>query len=520
MKKIKYILFSAVMVSFIFITACSTTQSVPVDDVYYSATPHTAIAAKTTPSKNRYAKTTKNTETKNTEAYHEGTVENISAGSEQATQQTGTKDDYDVDYSARLKRFHDSNDTTLDYYDSYYEGRTMPGEEQQNNEKSTSSASVNYSFGLGFGSPYFGSSWSFGFGYPYSSWGLGFGFGGGYPYWGGGFYPPYYGYYPPYYGYYPPYYGIPPYYGVPPYYGYYPPYYPGYPDVGYRSVYQPRTHRGGSSSIPRSVVAGGSGISNSSNSKSVSTGSRSTANHISSKRVPIHPQNGEISKAGNRYVRPSGSVRYNTELARQRAAAVHAREKFNKPDGAGTYRSSHEGNRSPQFGISESRNRRAEGYRKPPAYVREETMPKPRFSKPKQYRSLESRSPRSSNEFYRTSPVRSNPESGLRNPVRVYSRPQPVRRQNVYRPVRSPHSVYRSRPHSDIKIYSAPSRVTFPNSYSPARRGGSRSNSSGSTIPTRNFSAPTRSFTVPTRSNSSGGGSSVRGNSGSGGIKR
>ena len=113
MKKIKYILFSAVIFSFFLLTACSTTQSIPSDDVYYSTTPHNAAVVKTTTTVTQKKKDAQT----GAEAYHEGKVENITGTSGQT--KASSDDDYDVDYSARLKRFHDAGDTTLDYYDDY-----------------------------------------------------------------------------------------------------------------------------------------------------------------------------------------------------------------------------------------------------------------------------------------------------------------------------------------------------------------------------------------------------------------
>ncbi len=504
MKKLRYIPLTVAILSILFITACSTTQSIPQDDVYYSTTPHNNTTAKATPSQTQQQKTEKAATT----GYQQGKVENIS----QSSGQTTSGDQYDVDYSAQLKRFHQSNDTSLDYYDDYYEGSSAQ-ENTQQGSTTTASPSVSVNLGLGFGSPYFGSSWSFGFGS--GGWGLGFGYGWGYPYYGwGGYYPPYYGYYPPYYGYYPPYYGY-----YPPYYpgwggGYYPPYYPGYPDYGYRAgVYQPRTNRGGGSSVPHGTVAGGSGIYSNPNAKSAGKGT-GTVSHM---RVPVNPEgrNGKLIKPDGNSSRPAGSMRYNSSLAKKHSEELHAQGKLNKPGGSNAVRKAPEGGRSSQFGISEARNRGAEGYRKPPAFKREANMPKPRFQKPKQYQSLESRSPRSSKEFYRAPARPSNPEY-RRTPTRtVHTRPQAVR-QNVYRPTNTGKAVYRStsRPRSGVKTYSAPTRSTSsPTIFrSPARQNSSVSR------PTRSFSAPTRSISAPVRTNTGSGGGGHR-SSGSGGIR-
>jgi hypothetical protein len=528
MKKVKYILFSAVILSFLFITACSTTKSVSSDDdVYYSVVPHEnqtvakTRAAAVSPAQTKNTPPNQNTGTKTSgtqQAYQEGTVENITAssGQMQSAASADNTDSYDVDYSARLKRFHDSNDTTLDYYDDYYEGRTLPGESSdKKNGTSSGSASTNVFLGLGFGSPYFGSSWSFGLGYPYAGWDMGFGFGWGYPSYGWG-YPPYYGYYPPYYGYYPPYYGYyPPYYGYyPPYYGYYPPYYPvypGYPDVGYSSsVYRPRVSRTGGSSVPGGVVAGGSGVYSAPASRSSSSG----------KRAPIHPtgRDGKTATTENHTGRPAGSVRYNAALARQHARELHPQDKLAKPTGSSVVRRNYAGSGVSRFGVSETHNRNA-AYRKAPAYLREESMPRPRFEKPKQYRSLESRSPRSSKEFYR-GPVRpSGSQYRNRGAAVVHTGPQPSHVQNVFRPSGSRNRVYRSRPvHTGVKVYSAPTRTfSSPNIYrGPVRRG---SSGSGGSVP-RTFTPPTRSITVPVHVRTSGsGGGSVPRSTGSGGKR-
>jgi len=503
MKKIKYILLSAVVFSFFLITACSTTKSVPQDDVYYSTSPHNNLVKITTTT----TTDTQNTEAKQT-AYKEGAVETVVQSSGQAT----SGDEYDVDYSARLKRFHESNDTTLDYYDEYYEGKTVQSDTEQSNSSSTTIITPNVFLSLGFGSPYFGSSWSFGFG-SYYGWNVGFGW--DYPYYSWGYYPPYYIYYPPYYGYYPPYYSY-----YPCYTCYYPPYYPGYPEYGYgESVYQPRIRRGGGSSIPRGTIAGGSVIYRSPNANPAARDATSTV-ATSQKRVPVNPEgrDGKLIKPdGTNNNRPAGSMRYNAELAKKRSADIHAQGKLNKP-GGNAVRKSTEGGRSSGFGISESRNRAVEGYNKPPAYRREESMPKPRFQKPKQYQSLESRSTRSSKEFYRAPARPSNPEYRKTNTKTV--QPQTVHRQNVYRPASSQNSVYRSsRTRSGIKVYNAPTRsVSSPNTFrAPVRR-----NSSTSTSSAKSFSAPTRSFSAPARTSSSSRSSSgtVRRSSSSGGIKR
>ena len=500
MKKIKYILFTAVILSFFFITACSTTQSVPQDDVYYSTTPHNNVTTTTASSSATHQQEVKQTDKA---AYRQGKVENIS----QPAGQTTSGGQYDVNYSARLKNLHQSNDTSLD--NNNYSDTTA----QSNNQQSTSTTIVipGFSLSLGFGSPYFGSSWSFGFG-SYYGWDTGFGwgypyYGWGYPYygWGGSYYG--WGYYPPYYGYYPSYWGWGyPGWGV----GYYSPYYSGYADYGYRgAVYQPRMRRGGGSFIPRSTAAGGSGVYLNHGTKSARV-----SGTTSGKRVPINP-NGKLIKPGSTNVRPAGSMRFNPELAKKRSEEMRTQGKLNKPSGKTV------GNRKSNFGISESRNNRESGYRRPPAYRQRENMPRPRFQKPKQYQSLESRSPRSSKEFYRAPTRPGNRNAREFTPRNSRQRPQTVRRQNVYRrPAGTRNSIYRgnSRQRSGIKIYNAPSRsFSSPNIFrAPARR-----NSSGSRS-TPTFRAPTRTLSAPVRTGSSSGsgGGGIRRSSGSGGIRR
>jgi len=534
MKKIKYILFSAVILSFFFIIACSTTQSVPQDDVYYSTTPHNNVTIRTTTAAASPA--THQQEAKQTDkaTYRNGKVENIS----QPAGQTTSGGQYDVNYSARLKEFYQSNDTSLDNTNSDTTARS-------NKQQSTTTiVTPGFSLSLGFGSPYFGSSWSFGFGsyygmgYPGYGWGggyyglgyPGYGWGGGfygmgYPGygWGGGFYGmgyPGYGWGGGYYGLgYPGYGWGGGYYGLGysdyglGYYGwgggYYSPYSSGYTNYGHgRTIYQPRTHRGGGSSIPRATAAGGSGIYTRPNAKSAG---RATST-VSHKRVPVNPEgrNGKLIKPGSINGRPAGSMRFSPELAKKRAGEMHVQGKLNKPSGKTV------GNRNTNFGISEARNNREAGFRRAPAYRQRENMPKPRFQKPKQYQSLESRSPRSSKEFYRAPTRPGNRNAGRFSPRNSRPRPQTVRRQNVYRrrPAGYRNSIYRgnSRRRSGIKIYNAPTRsFSSPNIFRapPARR------SSFGSRPTRSFSAPVR-----TGSSSGSGGGGIRRSSGSGGIRR
>lgn len=529
MKKIKYILFTAVILSFFFITACSTTQSVPQDDVYYSTTPHNKVTAKATTTNVVSSSVTKQQKVQQPDntGYKQGKVENIS----QSSGKTTSGDQYDVNYSSRLKRFHQSNDTTIGYYDSYYTG----GKAQDSSKVSNTTTIItpNVSLNLGFDDPYFGTSWSFGFGSLYGGWGYpGYGWGGGYYGWG---YPSYWGYsgygwgYPGY-GWGGGFYGL----GYPsygwggglysPYYsgygwGGYPSYYTGYSEYGYRSgIYRPRINRGGSSSIPRGVT-GSSGVYVNHGAKS-SVRNAGVSGAVSRKRVPISPEgrNGKMIKPNENNSRPVSSMRYNSALAKRRSEELRMQGKLNKPGGSAVVRRGPVGNRSSKFGISESRNRAVEGYHKPPAYRQQENMPKPRLQKPKQYQSLESRSSRSSKEFYRAPARRSNPVYRRTGTRTVRPQPRVVRRQNVYRPanVRS-NPVYRgsSRTRSGVKIYNNPTRsFSSPNSFrAPARR----------TEPSRSFSAPTRSISAPARIRStsgSGGGGGGRRSSGSGGIRR
>ncbi len=516
MKKIKYILFSAVAFSFLFITACSTTQNVPQDDVYYSTTPHRNNTAKTTTAVASAAN--RQNRTKN---YHEGTVEDISTTSGQASSGSG----YNVDYAARLKKLHQSNDTSFNAYNNNYANHNA---RKDSLKKSKSAVSANYTLNLGFGSPYFGSSWSFGFG-PFYGWDMGFGWGypdwgWGYPGWGWGYpdwgwsYPgwgwgyPYYGFYPPYYGFYSPYYD---YYA--PYYGYYPPYFPVYPVNG-SVVYQPRIQRRSGSTIPYSRSLGSSGVYM--NLKNAKVAGRRASVVASGKRVPVNPEgkNGKMVKPNGNNSRPVGSMRYSAELAKLRSEEIRSQGKLNKPGGGGVTGRNPAGNRSSRFGISESRNR-MENFQKPPAFRQEENMPRPRFRKPKQYQSLGSRSARSSREFYRA-PVRYYRPNYEGNRFRIGgSHPQPIRRQNIFRLPSTRDAVYRgNRSRSGVKVYNAPSRSFYsPNIFrAPVRRNPSFS------APSRSFSAPTRTFSAPVRTGSStgGGGGGIRRSSGSGGIRR
>jgi hypothetical protein len=521
MKKIKYITFAAVILSFLLFTACSTTQNIPQDDVYYSTSPHNPVATvKTTTTVSPSGSKT------SAPAYREGAVEKVNLSSGQTT---SAGDNYDVDYSARLKKFHQAGDTSLnENYTTDSITRTS-----QKTGQTTVTTTTNVSLGLGFDSPYFGSSWSFDFGSPL--WGYGW----GYPFYGWNYpyYNSYYAWGVPYYGWDYPYFGgFYPYFGYSPYYydDCYSCYYPLGGAYGYgRSIYGHRARRGGGSFVPRSSVSGGIALFGHQKASPGVNGSR-TGTSVSQKRVPITPrgQKGQIAKPGSVNTRPVGSMRYRSELVKQQQELLQRQGKLAKPTGGTINRGNRSGNRNAQSGISESRNRGAEGYRNPPAFRREETLPKPRFQKPKQYQSLESQSMRSSKEFYRPPTRPANPGYRRSNvnssrPASNYVRPAsknyvtparkyPVRRQNIYRPTNSRNAVYRSpRSRSGVKVYKAPTRsFSSPNVFRSTYR------RSGTSAPVRNISVPMRNISAPVRTNSGSGGGGIRSSGSGGGIRK
>ncbi len=490
MKTKKYILLSLVSFGFAFLTSCSSLQNMPYDDVYYSGDNQGAE-----PVHQQVTVVNSSPVASANEAYQQGTVEQVNPN---APATTDTVYEDFTDQSAQR------------YYDDY----------ASNNDCNCDDNS-GFSLNLGFGNAFFGSSpWSWNFyGFntfrPFYSW--------GYSSW----YDPYY--YDSYFAYSPVYGwgGYSPYY----YYGAYSwmmnPYVYNnnyfynnyYQDYGYslnRRSYQVRRNRFGGTNIPRSVTSGSAYASSKVKSaRRVSSGKNVSAR----KRVPVNPagKNGRAVKSADQS-RPSGSMRYQSQLAREkrmnlsRAATVN--KKSSTPNrNTSVYRRVNStriaGSRSSGSNIRISRTNTGSKsrYQKPVSYKQKKSVSRPRYQKPRQYQSLNSRRSNNPKVYYRTNTRRPvlRPSSSLKT-----SRPASVNTRNVYRPSRTTttrHSVYRpvTRQSPRVKVYSRPVR--------------SSSSSNTYSAPSRSYRAPSRTYSAPSRSSSSSSSGSSR-SSGSGGVSR
>ncbi len=455
MKTVKQFLLAITIVSLFFITGCTTMQNIPYDDVYYSTSngvPQSLAAQNTNttaPARNEAVK-----------------VEAVNMSGQNTSSANQNLQGYSID-TLRTDTITNGNVDSAVY------------------------SKINT--GLGFNSPYFGTgvtSWSLGgyagafgyntFGYDpfwdnsyfsysyypfYNNWNSyyfgGFGISAfGYLYWGLGFSYPYYGYNP--------------------YYGY------GYPYYGIASYYHNRNygHRGSTlrgSNLPfsrGSVILYGEKSTQAGNVKP--SGIRSSATY----------QN----NANETVKRPVGSMRYQKALNNAKATrAENNGARLQKPP---VYRS---GNNT----VAPARQ-----YEKP-AYRRQMNMSAPRYRKPKQYQSLDTRQPRSSNEYFRPQPQTIiNGRATRVNTVRTATR-----RFNIYRPANT--RSYNSRPvyrNSWIRTTrSTPTRrYSSPKFYSSPRYNNSNNN-------TRSYSPPVR---VNTGNRGTSTGSGTRGGGGGGNIRR
>ncbi len=485
MKTIKSITLIIVsLIGFTFVTSCSSVKNIPYDDVYYSASGNNTQTNAVVPAA-RAQTTSQNSN------YQKGTIEVVDQNN------YGPQDTVTVENKNATSNVSRSTN------------KNKPNNDNCNCDNSS------FYVDMGFGSDYFGSSpwaWDYGFS-PYSSF-----YGWGYSpfYYGSYFYNPYY--YDPFFSYYPGYgwggyYSFSPWYGSPfGYYDYYDPYYPYYNPYygdlyGRNRSYQVRHNRYGGSNVSRSIVSGSAMPAYSGRTKSARAVNSGT--NIG-KRVPVNPENkdGNNVKTASKG-RPSGSMRYQSELAKQKrvalnkqaaanranASGIRSNPVYRKPNNARVAGSRVSGSNIPVSRVYRSNNPQSR-YQKPTVYRQEKTLPKPRYQKPQQYRSLDSHQSRNANVYYRTT---------TRRPVTIYRNSQPanVRKQNVYQPSRSrTRSVYRpsqSQP-ARVKTYSRPYR----------------SNSSS-----RSYSAPSRSYSAPVRSSSSGsGGVSRPVRTGGGGIRK
>lgn len=461
MKTVKQFLLAIAVVSFFFLTGCTTMQDIPYDGVYYST-------AKGAP--------------QNLNSQNTGTI---------------TPTHYKV---VKIQAINTSNQDTASAKKQQMEGfsiDTLRTDTIRAN-KVDSVVYSNIKTGMGFDNPYFGTgieSWSLGgyaglfgfnnywyspywyniyypfssfyYGYPYygyGGWGMygyGYPYGGlygyGYPYWGFGSGYPYYGYYG---------FGSPYYYGINSYY--------------YGRHYKYYGHRGGifeGSRIPFGGVGGGGLLPNSKSTRATNvkpSGVRPSA--ISEKSTGV-----------NAVRRPAGSMRYQKALNEAKARGLVNNEKMlQKP---AVYRSTEQTRvATPQY--------------KRPAPGQRMGMSVPRYQKPKQYQSLDTRQVRGSNEYFRPQPQTIYRGRVIKtNTVR-----RPAQKFNIYRPslrntpaYRYSRPVYNNRSTWIRTTKSAPvQRYSSPRFYSAPRYQNSNSQ-------------PAR---ISTGGNSGGGGGHFRGGGG------
>jgi hypothetical protein len=506
MKTTKIIFSTVFGIALLSLVSCSSTKSLPNDDVYYipgsepatTHVRHTAIA-----------------ENNNHQNYSQGEIVSGSYNSNQDTTYQTDDEYYDGDYSARLKRFYGSGGSSLDYDDGYYYAND---DDDGNYGYCSGNPDINVSFGFGVGAGY-GWGIGFGWGYPYYGWGYpyyGWGYPHyGYPYYGGGYWDGYWnGYWDGYYGFYPnPY----------PYYPYYPSY-PYYPDYGYSSVYRPRGSRTGGTNLPRYGSTGGSRASinsddgyktmiagsgieaqNSSQGNGMRVGSKEYVNRA----VGYRNNRGENKTTVDN--RPKQKIRTGTN------EAISARNKTKvEPKPRSSTRKTYALNTRQKPSNSRSavrqepvkrkntKNSVKPRYSKPSSYSRyskERAMQRPKYSKPRQYQRLDTQQPRRSKEYYRPqskqntkqhAPAisRSGSIKGKTNGTNNKTRIEPKRRHNVYRPSTtkkrgisggSGRPQVKPKPSTGkIKSYRSPGRsYSSPKSYSSPSRTHSTGSSRG-----------------------------------------
>jgi len=507
-RKNKYLQFTGILITLVFLASCSSVNNLPGDEVYYSK------KAKN-PSEYNWNDFQKNAQTYssgNVKAdhgegqVHEGTVSGGGASGDIATTVEGADADqdnqyideyYDQDYSSKINHFSDEGTSSgFGYYDGYYGG------------SGSSFGMSNWSMGLGFGYGY-GSPWgySMGYGYGWPSYGMGYGAGYNAGYWNG-YWNGYYGgmgYPCGYCGYG----GYGGYYGYGGYGGYYGGggYYPGnYPDYTTPSVvYGPRGTVGAGTTIPKS------------------RGQKpSSGNDNSGKSTPANGGRGTIVAAPVTADRASGGgTSGNTSTTERLSKPVEEKTVVTSAD-KNYYKTRPVSTTVGQDNVARPANRQQaqkqqqatprKKYAKP---VSEQTrsLPEPKYQKPKSYESLPSRKPQSRQEYVR--PVNRIPKSSTRN-YNPYTRTKQVSPSSTRNYINTNNN--RRGNYSPAKSTSSPSR-----SYSSPSRSGSPSRSYSS--PSRSYSSPSRSYSSPSRSSGSstshgGGGGSVSRSSSSGSSSR
>lgn len=474
MKTIKKFSLAVISLIWVFVlSSCSTTSSLPYDDVYYTPGDISNNQTATALSEEVY---TSSSSTGDYQSYYKGEtseVEQVPVGDvsegEYYSEDTDSNEDiyYDTDYESRIKRFNNEG-SSLGYYDDYYTN------DYGCNCGGSSNYTVSLGFGVGWGYPYYSYGYPYyGYGYPYYGWGYPY-YGYGYPYygWGGSYWNGYNnGYWN---GYWDGYYGG----------GYGGGYYDGY--YGYSSSYGPRGSRTGGTSVPRTGSRGSTDRENPSyREKTIVAGGGS----IGSSRTG----GGTVSSGSQaQKSRPAESVRVKQENQKNKST-VQGKE-FSKTQ--------------------------TERYRKPTGSSKTEVRQKPKYDKPQSYRTLPSQKPRSENKYVAPkrnsqtsnsskSNVRTNTRKPVNQPTRNYNRSTKTRSSGT-KSVTTPTRTRTATPKrstsssSPSKSYSRPSR-----SYSSP----SRSSSS----PSRSYSSPSRSSSSPSRSS---GSSSSSSRSSSGGGRR
>ena len=463
MKRVKQFLLVITGVSLFFITGCTTMQNIPYDDVYYSTAkgaPQDLVAQNsystaTEPSHYKVAKVNAiNTSDQNTKS----TVNQKQGAYQFDTLHVDTIRTNNIDSVTYSKintglGFESSNFGT-GIYSWSLGGSGVFGFNNFWYDPYWNNFYYPYSYPYYSWNPYY--SWSYPY-YGYGGWGL---YSYGYPYWGYGFNYPYYGYYS-YYGGYP--------------YSYFSPY-----RYWHRSRYY--GHRGGASLRGSYIPLSGGSVP-----------------LVGTKSARRGSEPSRTLKSAGTTVRTNRAMQYqktqnNVKSARVESTGGHM---LRKPP---VYRSNN------SSAVQRQNNERS-------VYRRPAHMTVPRYQKPKQYQSLDTRQARSSTEYFRPQPQ--TIINGKATRVNTRRTPQ---RFNIYRPsnIRSNYRrpVYRNS-NSWIRTRTNRSAPVRHFNNTPQRFYSSPQFNRGNENNTRTYSPPAR---VRTGGGNSGGGGTRGG--GGGNIRR
>jgi hypothetical protein len=465
--------FLSIVIIIASMTACSSTSTLPNDDVYYSSKTKKASQYDwddfqknaQAHSDNNVTPTSENEYTSNYSSTPEaGVIEEQS----QSDDYEFIDEYYDSDYASRISRFNGSG-TSDDYYDDGYTSNCCNG-----------GSNVSMSFGMGVGMGY---GWSMGYGYGWPHYGWGYpSYGWGYPYYGGSYWSGYNNGYSN--GYWDGYYN-----GG----GYYPGGGGYYPDYGYTASYAPRGKGGrgsGGTNIPRSSNGRSGYASNKSTNGDVKKENRvSRSNYVVPKDVSSKKYTN--TRSGSTGSPTSKGTRTEISKANTDTKGVSPKTKLNaKPR-------------------SNTQSYPAKSKIAKPTSSKTDSRGTPKYQKPKTYESLPSRQPRSSKEYVR--PNNSN-TTNTRNSS-TYNRS--VKQNNV-----------RTNNSSSTRTKAAPQRktntssrtVSTPKSYNSPTRSSKSSKSYSS--PSKSYSAPSKSSSSGSSRSSSSGGRSTSSGTKSGGGRR